>query len=215
MSAPISDPLNAPSSAHERVQVDVSGLPSTVFGHREVTWWATVGFMLVEGTTLAVVATSYLYLRINAAEWPPRPASAPELLVPTINLLVLLAAMFPLWRAGQAALRLDMAGVRRWMVIGTLVTLVATVLRGFEFAALNVRWDTNAYGSVLWAVYVAHTLLLATDLLESATITSIFFTDRVEPKHFTDVEDAAAYQYFLSLAWAVLYALVILGPRVL
>ena len=30
--------------------VDVSRLPTTVFGHRSHMWWGTLGFMLIEGT---------------------------------------------------------------------------------------------------------------------------------------------------------------------
>jgi heme/copper-type cytochrome/quinol oxidase subunit 3 len=201
--------------APERLTIDVSVLPETVFGHRAVTWWATVAFMLIEGTTLAVLATSYLYLRLNAAEWPPRPASAPELLVPTIGLLVLLSAIVPMWMARTAAKRFDLAGVRRGMVLGVALCVAATVLRWFELQSLNVRWDTNAYGSALWGVVVAHTTLLLTQVLEGGAIAAIFFTDRLEPKHFSDVEDAGLYQVFLSLAWLVLFVVVILGPRVL
>jgi cytochrome c oxidase subunit III len=199
----------------ERLVIDVSAIPETTFGHRGIIWWATVAFMAIEGTTLAICATAYLYVRVNAAEWPPRPASAPELLVPTINLIVILSTMPLMARAKAAAMRFDVAGVRRWMAIDAAVTLVAVVLRWFEFQSLNVRWDTNAYGSALWAIVFAHTTLLVTDLLESSAIGAIFFTDRIEPKHFSDVEDAALYQYFLALSWLVLYVVAILGPRVL
>jgi heme/copper-type cytochrome/quinol oxidase subunit 3 len=199
----------------ERLVIDASVLPETVFGHRAVTWWATIAFMLIEATTLGVLATSYLYLRLNAAEWPPRPASAPELLVPTIGLAVLLGSAIPMWLARTAAKRFDLRAVRLWLTVGMALTVAATVLRWFELQSLNVRWDTNAYGSALWGVVVAHTTLVLTQLLEGGTIAAIFYTDRVEPKHFSDVEDAGMYHVFLSLAWLVLFVIVILGPRVL
>ena len=199
----------------DRLTIDVSLLPETVFGHRGLVWWATVAFMAIEGTTLAVVAAAYLYLRTNAAEWPPRPTSNPDLLIPTINVAVLLLKLIPFGRAERAAKRFDLAGVRRWLVIGTTVALAAVVLRWFEFRALNVRWDTSAYGSGVWAVAVAHTSLLATDLVECVVLTAIFFTSRVQPRHFSDVEDTAIYERFLSVSWLLLYLLVFLGPRVL
>jgi heme/copper-type cytochrome/quinol oxidase subunit 3 len=202
--------------AAERLVIDVSVLPKVVFGRRALTWWATMGFMLVEGTTLGVVAMSYLYLRINAAEWPPRPASAPALLLPTIGTLVLLLKCVPMVLASKAAQRMDFSGTRRWLVVTTLIAAATLVIRWFEFKhSLNVRWDTNAYGSALWAVYFAHTTLMVTDLLEIGAIAGIFVMDRVEPKHYPDVEDSAVYEYFLSLIWVALYAIVVLGPRVL
>jgi cytochrome c oxidase subunit 3 len=199
----------------EGQRIDLSTLPETAFGHRGVTWWATVAFMTIEGTTLVICATAWFYLRINAAEWPPRPASSPELLVPTIGLVVLLLSVLPMALAKRAALRFDLGGVRRWLTVGTLVILAATVLRWFDFQSLNVRWDSNAYGSAVWAVVFAHTTLLVTAVLEVAVITAMFFTDRIKAKHFSDVEDAALYQYFLAVTWLVLYGIVFLGPRVL
>ncbi|WP_284348359.1 cytochrome c oxidase subunit 3 [Roseisolibacter agri] len=199
----------------DRLTIDVSVLPDTVFGHRGLVWWGTVGFMAIEGTTLAIAAAAYLYLRTNAAEWPPRPTANPDLLIPTITLAVLLLKLIPYGLAERAAKRFDLAGVRRWLVIGSAVGLLALVLRWFDLQALNVRWDTNAYGSGVWLALVAHTSLMATDVLESAVLTAIFFTDRVQPRHFSDVEDTAIYERFLSVAWLLLYLLVFLGPRVL
>lgn len=197
-----------------RALIDVSALPEVVFGRRALTWWATAGFMLVEGTTLAIVATSYLYLRINSAEWPPRPAPAPDVLLPTVTLLMVLAICIPMALATKAAKRFDRRGVVLWLGVGTLLAVGAMVLRWFEIRhALNVRWDTNAYASGLWAVYVAHTMLLVTDVLESAAILAVFVVDRQEEKHYSDVEDDAVYSYFLAAAWVLLYVLVILGPR--
>ena len=214
--SPVLPTRPADRAAAERLVIDVSVLPDVVFGRRALTWWATMGFMLVEGTTLGVVAVSYLYLRINAAEWPPRPASAPALLLPTIGMLALLLKCVPMLLASRAAQRMDFRGTRLWLVVTTLVALATVVIRWFEFKhSLNVRWDTNAYGSALWAVYFAHTTLMVTDLLEIGAIAAIFVMNRVEPKHYPDVEDSAVYEYFLSLIWVALYALVVLGPRVL
>lgn len=199
----------------DRLTIDVSLLPETVFGHRGIVWWATVGFMAIEGTTLAIVAAAYLYLRTNTAEWPPRPVANPDLLIPTVNTALLLVKLVPFGLAERAAKRFDVAGVRRWLVVGTTMGLVAVVLRWFELQALNVRWDTSAYGSAVWGVAVAHTSLLATDALESGVITALFFSARVQPRHFSDVEDTALYERFLAVTWLLLYLLVFLGPRVL
>ena len=40
--------------------------------------------------------------------------------------------------------------MRLWLGIGLLFGAAFLVVRAFEFAGLNVRWDSNAYGSVVW-----------------------------------------------------------------
>jgi heme/copper-type cytochrome/quinol oxidase subunit 3 len=193
--------------------VDVRTLPETAFGLRNLPTWATIGFMVIEGSTLAIAMGAYLYLKRNFSEWPPPPTPLPDLLIPSINALLLLATMAPMVVAGRAARALSMPTMRVALVIATLMSLACTVLRGFEFAALNTRWDSSAYGSVVWVLVGLHSSLLAVDLLESIVITALTFSTGFEQKHYTDVEDAALYQCFLSLSWVPIYLLVFLLPR--
>jgi cytochrome c oxidase subunit III len=213
--------MRAPADTQSRAQrqpivagdVDVRELPETAFGLRNLPTWATLGFMIIEGTSIAIAMAAYFYLRRNFAEWPPPPTPLPDLLVPSINTALLLATIVPMLVAGRAARALSMARMRTALVVATLMSLACTVLRGFELAALNTRWDSHAYGSVVWILVGLHTSLLAIDLLESIVITALTFSPGFEQKHYTDVEDAALYQCFLSLSWLPVYVLVFLLPR--
>jgi cytochrome c oxidase subunit III len=193
--------------------IDVSELPENAFGHRSLPWWGTLGFVVVEGTTLAVAVASLLYVRRNFPDWPPGALPAPDLLVPTLGLLVMLAGIIPMRRAAKAADHVDPAGVTTALGLAVLITTLMLIIRIFEFRALNVRWDDTVYGSVVWLAVGLHTVLLVADLLETATFLAIFRLRKMEPKHYPDVEDAAFYQYFLSGVWVPLYLLVFLGPR--
>jgi cytochrome c oxidase subunit I+III len=199
--------------ARGRRTLDVSGLPEVVFGTKDPNWWGTLLFMVIEGTTLAVCATTYLYLRQNTSAWPPEHVPLPDVLLPTVNMLLLLGAMVPMWLASRAAHRLDAGATGRWLAVGALYSLLVTVLRFWEFAALNVRWDRNAYGSAAWATLGFHTTLLVVDVLETAVMASFFLARIHKEKHFSDASDAAFYQYFLSLAYVPLYVLLFLLPR--
>jgi len=122
--------------------IDVSGLPTTTFGLRNVTGWATVAFMVIEGTTLAIAVFVYFYLRKNFTEWPPAPTPPPSLGVPLVSLCVLLAAIVPMWAAGRAAKKLDLAGVRRFMLAGAAISAVAVVCDSSSFSR-SIRTGTR------------------------------------------------------------------------
>lgn len=201
-------------SAERRV-LDVSGLPTVVFGHRTLTWWGTLGFMVIEGFTLALMVTSYFYLRLNEYGWPPGRTPNPDLLIPTINTLLLLLVIVPMAKVKKAAEHFDRRRVTRWLLVATAMTVPVLVLRWFELLALNVRWDTHAYGSAAWGVVVLHSTLVAVDLFETGSIAAIFLSGRAEKKHFVDAADAADYQFYLSCAWVPLYLIIFWGPRVL
>jgi cytochrome c oxidase subunit III len=137
----------------------------------------------------------------------------PDLIIPSINAALLLATMAPFVVAWRAARATSLPAIRIALVIGTVMSLACTALRGFEFAALNTRWDSSAYGSVVWLLVALHSSLLAVDLLESIVITAMTYSAGFEQKHYTDVEDAALYQCFLSLSWVPIYLLVFIFPR--
>ena len=196
-----------------RRTLDVSGLPEVVFGAKDINWWGTLGFMVIEGTTLAVVSAVYLYLRQNFAAWPPEHVALPDVVVPTVTTILLLVQMVPMWLAGKAARRRDFGATGRWLLAATLLGLVTLVARGFEFDALNVRWDRNAYGSAAWGVLGFHSTLLLVDVAETGVMAALFLVGRAEEKHLSDASDAAFYQYFLSLVYVPLWVLLFLSPR--
>lgn len=196
-------------------ELDVTSLPEVVFGHRAVAWWATVTFMVIEGTTLLVSLTAYFYLRRNFDIWPPPPTALPELTVPTISLIILLVMIIPMWYVGHATRKFDLRGVRIGLWISGALGLAAMVLRVFDFVALNVRWDEHAYGSIVWILVFLHATLLFVDVLETGAFLALTYSPRLDAKHFSDIEDASLYQYFLSLSWIPIYVVVYLSPRFL
>jgi cytochrome c oxidase subunit I+III len=204
---------DAPGRERAVEDVDARTLPETAFGLRNLPTWATLGFMIIEGSTLVIAMGAYLYLRRNFAEWPPPPTPLPDIVIPSINTALLLATMVPMVVAARAARATSLPKMRVALVVATLLSLGCTVLRGFELAALNTRWDSSAYGSVVWVLVGLHSSLLGIDLLESSVITALTFSAGFEQKHYTDVEDAALYQCFLSLSWVPIYLLVFVLPR--
>lgn len=200
--------------AGEPGSIDVSGLPSTTFGHRTITWWGTLGFMAAEGMTLIICAVAYLYVQRNFQVWPPRETPLPSLTAATIQVLLMAVSVPVMMWTSRAARRFDLGGVRVGMLISTGFALAFCVVRWFELHALHTRWDSNAYGSTAWAVVFAHATLLIAQFFESAALWALLLVGPVEPKHFSDVDDSCLYWYFMTGAWLVLYLLVFISPRV-
>jgi len=198
-----------------RTVFDASGLPTVVFGKRSLLWWGTVGFMVIEGFTLLLMVASYFYLRTNEFDWPPGRTPNPDLLIPTINTILLVLVIVPMWYAGKAAKRMDRMAVARGLLIATAMTIPVNVLRWWELLAINARWDAHAYASVAWGVVVLHSTLIIVDVFETGTLGVLFWMGKARRKHYPDAADAADYQVFLSLVWVPLYFIVYWMPRLL
>jgi cytochrome c oxidase subunit 3 len=195
-----------------RVVADVSALPRTVFGHRSLMWWGTVGFIAIEGTTLFICVASYFYLRRNFSTWPPEHVFRPALLLPTVQAALMALSNIPMRWADRASSRLDLRGVRSGFLICSVLAIVMTILRWFEFRALNVRWDSNAYGSVAWATVFAHGTLLLLETAETIAFTWLLFGDSIEERDLAGASDNALYWYFMTGVWIPLYVIVYLSP---
>ena len=195
-----------------RGAVDVRQLPTTVFGHRDPLWWGVLGFIAIEGTTLFIAAASYFYLWRNTGTWPPQHTLRPSLLWPTISVIVLLLSNIPMRYLDRAAHRLDVPAVKRWLIVATGLSFLFLFLRWQELLSLNVRWDTNAYGSIAWLTAGLHGTLLVANAGEMAVFTALYHSSRRTERHFSDATDTVTYWYFMTGVWVPLYVTVYLSP---
>ena len=198
-----------------RIVADVARLPRTVFGHRSLMWWGTIGFIVIEGSTLFICVASYFYLRRNFSTWPPEHVFRPGLLIPTIQAGLMLLSNIPMVSADRASRRMDIRGVRIWFLVCSALAVIMTVLRWFEFQSLNVRWDSNAYGSVAWATLTAHGTLLLLETAETMAFTVLLFKGPLEERDLAGASDNALYWYFMTGVWIPLYVVVFLSPSIM
>ena len=200
--------MNAPRT------LDVSRLAPGAFGHRSIVWWGTAGIIVVEATAFAMAIGAYFYLRTRVTIWPPN-VPPPDHLWGALNTIILLVSAIPNELARRAGDRVDLAKVRIWMVVALLFGLAFNVVRVFEFAALNVRWDTNAYGSIVWLLLGLHTTHIITDFLDTMVLATLMFVGPIEEKRFVDVSENSGYWYFVVLSWLPIYGVIYWAPRLI
>ena len=197
-----------------RAAIDVSALPEYAFGHRSLLWWATLSMIAIESTMFALLAVSYIYLNGRVVHWPPA-TPPPALIWGTINTVVLLVSAIPNELTKRAAEKLDVRGVQFWLVICMIFGAAFNVMRVLEFGALNVSWDTNAYGSLIWALLGFHTAHILTDVLDTGVLTVLMFTGPIDEHRFVDASENAMYWYFVVIVWLPIYGLIYIAPRII
>jgi cytochrome c oxidase subunit III len=195
--------------------IDVSTLPTYAFGHRALTWWATWSMIFMEGTMLVILIVSYFFLRTAVPQWPPAHTNSPYLLWGTINTAIILVSFIPNHFAKKAAESLNLRGVRIWMIVTLIFGFAFAAVRVLEFKSLNVRWDQNAYGSIVWFNMGFHTAHLLTDIVDTIVLIALMFIGPIEGKRFVDVSENSIYWNFVIVIWLLIYAVIYLGPRVL
>jgi heme/copper-type cytochrome/quinol oxidase subunit 3 len=196
-----------------RASQDVSSLPTEVFGPASITWWAALGGEVIEGFVLVLAVFAYFYLRHNAADWPPLHTLPPSLGAPALNLGLMALSIVPAWWAARQARAKNRWGTFTGLVLHSLIGTAILVVRYFECHALNVRWDTNAYGSVTWAILFAHGYMALFDIFDTAGLAILCAFLEPEEKHYVDVTENSFFWYFVLASWLPLFVLVFLVPR--
>ena len=195
--------------------LDVSALPPGAFGSRSLNFWGTLGIIVIEGTVFALAIAAYLFLVTRTADWPPDGVAPPDLRWGVVNTLILLTSLIPNELARRAAEKTDLAKVRLWMIVCLAWALVFNIVRIFEFMHLNVTWNRDAYGSIVWLILGLHTTHIVTDFLDSCVLAALMVIGPVEERRFVDVEENAVYWYFVVLTWLPIYGVIYWAPRLL
>lgn len=203
-----------------RAVIDVSKLPHHEFDTYDPVWWGNNGLLAIETSMFAILIATYFYLRQNFALWPPPLAQLtaplrplPELTYGVANTILLVLSCIPMVIADRAARRKDRDTTRIGLLICLVCGLAAMVLRGFEFSAVQFRWDSNAYGSVVWFVLGMHALHLLVLTSETLLLLIWIFRREFDMKHRVDVVTVGVYWYWVVGVWLVLFAIVYFTPR--
>jgi cytochrome c oxidase subunit 3 len=195
------------------IAADLSTLDTHATGPRTLTWWGTLAFMSLEGAGFVLAAGAYLYLMSQSQRWPVN-APQPDFWPGTIVALLLLISLPLNHLLSNWAKAHRLRKVQLGMIGMCLFGVAPLVVRCFEFSAVHVSWDTNAYGSVVWFLLGLHTTHLITDVGDTAVLAVAMFSRRADnPRRFADVTDNAFYWDFVVLTWLPIYALLYWGPR--
>jgi cytochrome c oxidase subunit III len=194
--------------------LDVSGLPSYKFSHHSLMWWGMMGMIAIEGTVFALAVVTYFYLWSQAQSWPLS-AGPPDLLWGTLNVVLLLASIWPNHWTKKAGEDGDERRMRIGLVVCLAIGVAMLAIRALEFSVLNVRWDSNAYGSAVWVLLGLHTVHLATDVFDTGVLAALFLSGKpLEGKRHVDVSENGMYWYFVVYSWLPIYAVIYWFPRV-
>jgi cytochrome c oxidase subunit 3 len=203
-----------------RAVIDISELPKHEFDTYDPVWWGNNLLLAIETSMFGILIATYYYLRQNFELWPPPVAQLtatlrplPQLTYGTLNTIVLVLSCGPMVLTDIAARRGNRGVAKLGLVVCVICGLAALVLRSFEYSAVYFRWDSNAYGSIVWFMLGMHMLHLLVMTIESALLGAWIFTREFDMKHRVDIVTLAVYWYWVTVIWLILYAIIYFTPR--
>lgn len=193
--------------------LDVAGTSPYNHGAQSPLFWGFLGMIAIETMVFGSFVSSYFFLRAQATEWPPAGTEPPDLLLPTLNTGVLLASSVALWWADRGA-RAGRRPQLAWgLLAAALLAAIFLALKVVEYADKSYRWDTHAYGSIVWTIVGFHGAHVTALLLKTVVVDLWAFRGYFDRDRRLGVSVNGIYWHFVVAIWIPLYVVLYWVPR--
>lgn len=198
-----------------RPTLNIAALPGIGFGVSAPLWWGNLLMVVIEGTLFGLCIITYYYLSLSYNPFPPARTLDPDLLWGTLNVALLLLSNIPGYIVQRAAEK-DNERLVLLALVGMLIIAGVTIwFRVYEFHGLHCRWDSTAYGSIIWTILGMHTFHLIASTGETLLLFVWCAFKGLDKKHRLDLEVNSVYWYFMTGSFAILYIVIYWSPRLL
>lgn len=175
--------------------------------HPDLRVWGLITFLSSEFLMFAGFFAVYLVYRSTVAQWPPEGTEV-ELLVPTINTIILVSSSFVIHKGDSAIKKGDVAGLRKWYSITALMGAIFLAGQVYEYLTLGYGLQANIFSNCFYLTTGFHGLHVFIGLL---LILGVLWRSRRLGHYNTEkhvgVEMAEIYWHFVDIVWLVLFTL--------
>lgn len=194
------------------VLVPSTPLPVAPVGRLASGWYGMIFLIATEAALFVYLLFSYFYLASQApGPWPP--SGAPDLLIASLNTVVLLISSLTAWWAQGGIER----GARGRLIAGLGLSLAL----GAVFVSVQVHeWlskpftpATDAYGSLFFTITGLHIAHVVVGLVILACLILWGALGRFTAERHVHVMIGVLYWHFVDAVWLVVFAVLFLSPR--
>ena len=181
--------------------------------HADLRVLGLITFLISESLMFGGFFATYLFYRGTTANWPPEGTEV-ELLLPTINTIILVSSSFVIHFGDSAIKKNDVQGMRKWYKITAIMGIIFLLGQVYEYLTLGYGLTTNLFSNCFYLMTGFHGLHVFIGVL---LILGVLWRSRRaghynEHKH-TGIEMAEIYWHFVDIIWIVLFTLLYILTR--
>lgn len=176
--------------------------------HPDLRVWGLLTFLVSESLMFGGFFATYLFFKGTTSVWPPEGTDV-ELLIPTINTIILVSSSFVI-HLGDAAIKRNRVGwMRFWYFITAIMGAVFLVGQIYEYMNLGYGLTSNVFANCFYLMTGFHGLHVFVGLL---LILGVLWRS-LKRNHYsaikhTGIEMAEIYWHFVDIIWIILFTLV-------
>ncbi|ALF53202.1 cytochrome B6 [Nostoc piscinale CENA21] len=164
-------------------------------------------FLISESLMFGGFFATYLFFRQTTDVWPPEGTEV-ELLVPTINTIILVSSSFVIHFGEMAIKKNNVAGMQWWYKVTAVMGAMFLLGQVYEYLTLGYGMTANVFANCFYIMTGFHGLHVFVGLL---LILGVLKRSQ-RPGHYsatkhTGIEMAEIYWHFVDIIWIVLFTL--------
>jgi Heme/copper-type cytochrome/quinol oxidase, subunit 3 len=194
---------------------DVTALPPAQLARQDVGYWAIVLTCITEGTLFAYLFSSYFYLGVSNASWPPSNGEVPTLAKPIVMTVLLVSSSVVLFFAARAR----ETGGKGAYLVGTVVSIILGLaflsIQAIEYheKVREMPPGADAYASMFYLITGFHGTHVAFGLLFLIWTLLADARNQLATEAPVAVKNASLYWHFVDGVWLVVFTCLYLSPR--
>ena len=170
-------------------------------------------FLASESLMFGGMFAAYLLYRGAASVWPPQETEV-ELLLPTINTIILVSSSFVIHQGDKAIKNNNISALRKWYVATAIMGAIFLGGQVYEYLTLGYGMTTNIFANCFYLMTGFHGLHVTVGIL---LILGVLWRSRRQ-NHYNQtkhvgVEMAEIYWHFVDIIWIVLFSLLYILTR--
>lgn len=149
----------------------------------------------------------YFVIRSESPAWPPgNAAERPELLLPGLNSILLIASSVTMQWAVRAARGGNQARILPWLGLTLLLGGTFIAVQMFEFATNGFGLSSGTFGSTFYILTGFHGAHVLAGLGLIGVVANRARLGLVTAEHHTAVEGTSYYWHFVDAVWLFLFS---------
>jgi cytochrome c oxidase subunit I+III len=193
----------------------VSAVVKKEQGLRPPMFYGMIFLALTEAAELFGTIVTYFYLRSGTNDWPPGDMPLPQLLIPTLGTLVLIASLIPSYLDDKAIKENDIRKVIIYTFLETGLQIAFIAIFWYHLKSLTFKWDDNAYASIYWISIILTLIFTAGTVFEGIYIIIQLFRGLYNSERHWAIEVDGLSNYVGVGQWILVYLTLFISPYIM
>jgi cytochrome c oxidase subunit 3 len=186
-------------------------LPVGSEGKRSGGWWGVLALIVTEGSLFGYLLFTYFYLASQTEQhWPPE--GLPELLIPGVNTVILLASSVFVWASERCIQRRLLRWSLASMALALGLGVCFVVIQFNEWSKKTYDMTSNLYGSLYFTITGFHMLHVIVGLVILMLLLLWMALGYFDHRRYVAVTIGGLYWHFVDVVWVFVFTTLYLTP---